>query len=91
ARRENPVQKQFMLLNDFPHYPRRAVPLGTRNGQPIPLQAYTRQEETALGPGRPRVPAEGYGLPLPQTNAEGERCCASLIQAEAPKTLDKPR
>ena len=70
ARRENPVQKQSMLLNDFPPYPRRAVPLGTRNGQPIPLQAYTStslypQEKTALRPGRPRVPAVGYGQPLP--------------------------
>ena len=35
ARRENPVQKQFMLLNDFPLSPWRAVPLGTRNGLPI--------------------------------------------------------
>ena len=67
ARRENPVQKQFMLLNDFLPHPRRAVPLGTRNGQPLPLQVSTQQEKTALGPGRPRVPAVGKGQPIPKS------------------------
>ena len=76
ARRENLVQKQFMLLNDFPPHPRRAVPSGTRTGEPLPLQAYTLQvstlpEETALGPGRPRVPAEGKRQPIPRINATG--------------------
>ena len=48
------------------------------------LQAYTRQEETALGPGRPRVPAVSNRQPLPRTNAEGERYDTLPSHAEAP-------
>ena len=34
--------------------------------KPIPDKSLPYQEETALGPGRPRVPAAGYGQPLPK-------------------------
>ena len=66
ARRENPVQKQSMLLNDFPPYPRRAVPLGTRNGQPLPLQVSTPKRELPSGRAGPACPRRAMGSLYPE-------------------------